>query len=88
MPVLILEHSGKRKRAALNGRATIGRTPENDLVIDHPAVSRTHAIIESDAGEYFISDTGSKNGTIVGEPRSPLAANSPTAIGLPSARRS
>ena len=41
------------------------RTPNNDIVIDHPAVSRTHAILECENGEYFISDTGSKNGTIV-----------------------
>lgn len=65
MPILIVEHSGKRKRAALSGRASIGRTPNNDVVIEHSAVSRTHAIIDCVAGAYFISDTGSKNGTII-----------------------
>src|SRR2546430_9707828 len=67
MPTLILEFSGKRKRATLNGLASIGRTPSNDVVIEHPAVSRTHAVIENIDGDYFISDSGSKNGTIVGE---------------------
>ena len=67
MPILIVEFSGKRKRAMLNGLASIGRTPSNDVVIEHPAVSRTHAVIENVDGTYFISDSGSKNGTIVGE---------------------
>jgi hypothetical protein len=67
MPILVVEHSGKRRRADLNGRVTVGRTLNNDVVIEHPAVSRTHAIIESDAGVYFITDAGSKNGTLVGD---------------------
>jgi hypothetical protein len=67
MPVLIVEHSGKRKSAPLNGRATVGRTLNNDIVIDHPAVSRTHAVIEREGESYFISDAGSKNGTVVGD---------------------
>jgi hypothetical protein len=65
MPVLIVEHSGKRKRATLNGLATIGRTPNNDVVIEHPAVSRKHAVIEKNGETFFIIDNGSKNGTIV-----------------------
>ena len=36
-------------------------------MIEHPAVSRTHAIIESTDGAFFIADNGSKNGTIVGD---------------------
>ena len=67
MPVLIVEFSGKRTRTPLNGRATIGRTPENDIILDHSAVSRTHAVIESIAGSYFITDNKSKNGTVVGD---------------------
>src|SRR4051812_2201502 len=67
MATLIIDFSGKRERAVLNGGATIGRTPNNDVVIDHSAVSRTHAIIESSDGAYFISDNRSKNGTIVGK---------------------
>jgi FHA domain len=65
MPILIVEHSGKRKRATLNGAASIGRTPNNDVVIEHPAVSRTHALIERTGDTYFIADNKSKNGTVV-----------------------
>ena len=44
---------------------TIGRTSLNDLVVDHPAVSRKHAGIRRDRDGYWISDLGSKNGTFV-----------------------
>ena len=66
MPLLIVEFSGKRKRATLNGRASIGRIPSNDVVIEHPAVSRNHAIVEKIGDSYFIIDAHSKNGTLVG----------------------
>jgi hypothetical protein len=67
MPILVVEHSGKRTTATLNGRTTIGRTPNNDVVIEHPAVSRTHAIIDCIDNSFFISDGSSKNGTLVGD---------------------
>ena len=67
MPVLIVEHSGKRTSATLNGRTSIGRTPNNDVVIEHPAVSRTHAVIECVNNSFYISDGGSKNGTLIGD---------------------
>ncbi|MBF0187127.1 MAG: FHA domain-containing protein [Magnetococcales bacterium] len=42
---------------------TIGRTQENDIVIDHQAVSRQHARISRDQdGQYIIEDCGSRDG--------------------------
>ncbi|HKW15291.1 MAG TPA: FHA domain-containing protein, partial [Candidatus Krumholzibacteria bacterium] len=50
-------------------RLRVGRTPDNDIVIDNLAVSRLHALIEEEKGEYFIKDCDSLNGTEVnGEP--------------------
>jgi pSer/pThr/pTyr-binding forkhead associated (FHA) protein len=43
----------------------IGRGAENDVVIDHPSVSRLHARVEREAGVYLIVDLGSTNGTFV-----------------------
>lgn len=43
----------------------IGRTPDNDIVIDNLAVSRIHSVIEDDKGGYYIRDCDSLNGTIV-----------------------
>jgi hypothetical protein len=46
---------------------TIGRKPDNDLVIDNPAVSGHHAWIFEEQGTYFIEDLGSVNGTFVND---------------------
>src|SRR6266850_713077 len=46
-------------------RFSIGRTPENDLVIEDPSLSRRHALIENFDGRYNLSDCGSSNGTLV-----------------------
>jgi len=43
----------------------IGRTPDNDIVIDNLAVSRLHAILENDKGSYYVRDCDSLNGTVV-----------------------
>lgn len=44
---------------------TIGRAHTNDVVINHVAVSRVHAIVTKEADGYYISDNKSLNGTIV-----------------------
>lgn len=45
---------------------TIGRLPENDIVIDNGSVSRKHArITETETGVFEIEDLKSKNGTYV-----------------------
>lgn len=45
---------------------SIGRNPENNIVVNDPTVSRTHCqIIQHDNGSYSIADFGSKNGTFV-----------------------
>jgi dipeptidyl aminopeptidase/acylaminoacyl peptidase len=48
---------------------TIGRAPDNDIVVGDPATSAHHGRIEVRSGEFWISDLGSTNGTLVnGEP--------------------
>jgi predicted component of type VI protein secretion system len=46
-------------------RFSIGRTPENDLVIEDSSLSRRHALIENFEGRFNLSDCGSSNGTFV-----------------------
>ena len=49
--------------------ATVGRAPDNDIIIGDPATSGHHCRIEVRGGFYWISDLGSTNGTLVnGEP--------------------
>lgn len=45
---------------------TIGRVPPNDIVVAHPKVSRSHAMIRMlKQGEYYLVDIGSTNGTFL-----------------------
>lgn len=46
-------------------RFTIGTSPENDLTLDDPAISRFHASIEVNEQGYALKDEGSKNGTYI-----------------------
>lgn len=48
---------------------TIGRRPDNDLVIDHAAVSGRHAKIVKVQSVFFLEDLGSTNGTFVNDRR-------------------
>lgn len=46
----------------VKGELTIGRTEGNDLVLNHPSVSRRHARIESRDDRWWIVDLKSTNG--------------------------
>ena len=48
---------------------SIGRTDENDLVLEHQRVSRRHAEVQRKGGIYVLRDLGSTNGTWQGEER-------------------
>lgn len=45
-------------------RLTIGRHPDNDIVIDNLSVSGHHAHIDHQGGEIVLTDLKSKNGTL------------------------
>lgn len=47
--------------------ATVGRDRNNDIVIDHPSVSKLHAKIRQDDQGLYLSDLGSTNGTYVND---------------------
>ncbi|MGO3327586.1 FHA domain-containing protein, partial [Gordonia sp. (in: high G+C Gram-positive bacteria)] len=47
--------------------ASLGRTPDNEIVVDHPLVSRRQLSIEwSGDGRWHVIDAGSTNGMYVG----------------------
>ncbi len=63
---------------------TIGRLPDNDIVIDNLSVSRAHAAVSADGDEYRVRDLASKNGTLLnGAPvtSAPLADGDVITIG-------
>ena len=52
-----------------NQMVSIGRAPDNEVVVGDPATSGHHGRIEVRSGSFWISDLGSTNGTLVnGEP--------------------
>ena len=57
----------KKKFAIDDVPVTIGRHPECEVVIDDSSVSRRHAMITQDQGQYYIEDLKSRNGTIVND---------------------
>ncbi|MFO0568596.1 MAG: GGDEF domain-containing protein [Polyangiaceae bacterium] len=46
---------------------TIGRVPDNDVVLEDDAVSRRHAQLEQRSVGWFVVDVGSRNGTLHNE---------------------
>ncbi len=56
----------KTKDNAFQRGVTVGRTGNNDIVLDDPSVSRFHAWFQRDErGGWTVADAGSKNGTTV-----------------------
>ena len=46
-------------------RWVIGRSPDCDIVISHPTISRKHCVITYENGTYYIADNNSTNGVIL-----------------------
>ncbi len=53
----------KKPGASFPDRITIGRTPNNDIVISDASISRLHAYVKSDGRAWVVADAGSKNGS-------------------------
>ncbi len=60
-----LHERGSQEIDLTHDRFTIGRKPDNDLVIDDPAVSGHHARLLKIQSVYFVEDANSTNGTAV-----------------------
>jgi sigma-B regulation protein RsbU (phosphoserine phosphatase) len=61
--------------------ALIGKEPQCRVRLDHPAVSRRHAVLEVRNDEWFLTDLGSRNGTFVNGQRLEGTAGVPVAHG-------
>jgi ABC-type multidrug transport system ATPase subunit/pSer/pThr/pTyr-binding forkhead associated (FHA) protein len=60
---------------------TIGRTPDNQIVLNHPQVSSRHAQIVKSGAQLFLEDRGSANGTYVRGQRLPPGQRVPVVSG-------
>jgi hypothetical protein len=47
--------------------ATLGRAPDNTVVLADPSVSAHHAAVRQEQGQWWVDDLGSTNGTAVNE---------------------
>src|SRR4051812_29553537 len=43
----------------------IGKAADNDIVIDHPTVSRNHLVVRRQGDQFLVQDLGSTNGTFI-----------------------
>jgi pSer/pThr/pTyr-binding forkhead associated (FHA) protein len=66
MPTLLIRHpDGSESEQELAGELTVGRAEGNDIMLAEGGVSRKHARLYLEAGQVFVEDTGSANGTFV-----------------------
>ena len=65
-PSLIYVQGNEQRSIVMNRTPfSVGRKVDKDLVIPDPRVSRDHALIVAESGDFFVIDQGSKHGTYV-----------------------
>ncbi len=84
--IICSSEGGEREVVLTSAISTIGKTPDNLIVITDGAISRKHAQIEQRDGQCFIKDLGSLNGTFLngrrlGDEASPLNEGDEVTIG-------
>ncbi len=86
--VEIIDGPNRGQRIELGqGSITVGRAPDNIVVIKDPSVSSHHARIDFYQGKYFLSDLKSSNGTYVNNNRvEQLALNHKDLVVMGSSR--
>ena len=63
--LVITTGTGEGREFKLRAKATLGRAPDNDIIVEDLKVSRHHAVIALTEGRYTITDLESANGTFV-----------------------
>lgn len=64
--LVAVEGAGVGQKWVLRGAARIGRSLDCEVVVADPKVSREHAVVYFDEGDFVLEDLGSANGTMVG----------------------
>lgn len=61
----------KSDRNPFGALLTVGRARNNDVIVEHPTISKVHAIFTCDAAGWSVADHGSTNGTFLNGVRLP-----------------
>lgn len=66
----ILQRDGSLiEREISKGETTLGKGPQNDILLSDPSVSGSHAVIRFEGGNFMLCDLGSRNGTFINDVR-------------------
>ena len=84
--LVITSGTGEGREFKLRAKATLGRAPDNDIILEDPKVSRHHAVIAFTGERYSITDLESANGAFVNgimvrESNHPLRAGDVISLG-------
>ncbi len=66
---MLVDRTRPDRKFDLKGTTNVGRAQDNQVILDHPTVSRHHAWIRAEGEEFLIFDIGSANGTFVNDQR-------------------
>ena len=71
MPKLLLKFNAAvlKEIELKKDSVSVGRKPDNDIVIDNPAISGHHCRIALEGGTFYVEDLESTNGTYVNQKR-------------------
>jgi serine/threonine protein kinase len=67
--VMLVDLKGMSFHSIPAGATTVGRSPDSDLVVAAPSVSRKHALLEREGDFVWVIDLDSRNGTYVNQER-------------------
>ncbi|MDX6510566.1 MAG: hypothetical protein QOE36_70 [Gaiellaceae bacterium] len=71
-PALVVRSGGGRSGETFHPegeKTTIGRSPDCEIFLDDVTVSRRHAVVTRDGGDFRVEDLGSLNGTFLNRKR-------------------
>ena len=63
--LVLLNTDAKGQTFPIGAALKIGKAPENDVVLDHPTVSRNHLVLRRQGELFLVQDLGSTNGTFI-----------------------
>jgi DNA-binding NtrC family response regulator len=63
--LVLVNTDGAGQSYPLGSALKIGKAPDNDVVIDHPTVSRNHLVVRRQGDQFLVQDLGSTNGTFI-----------------------